>query len=243
MISIITITSNNKTGLIKTLGSLDSSSKDKFEVIIIDNLSDDGSEKEIQKYQALLKNIHHIREKDTGIYDAMNKGIDFAKGDYLIFMNAGDRFYSKKVFRDVLKLTEKRYYDFIYGDYIAEYGMVYKKGKAINKIKFGMITSHQAILYNKEIILSKNLKYNLKYKIAADLLFTYEFLDQTHKFKYINEPISFFEKPNISRFTLASLQENHMVRRRHFKTNLITDCFITCSKLLNNLIVKLIRLE
>lgn len=86
-LSIITINLNNKDGLKKTLRSIDNQSNKNFEYLVIDGNSSDGS-------QDLINNSAFIdikiSEKDSGIYDAMNKGIQLAKGEYLLFLNSGD---------------------------------------------------------------------------------------------------------------------------------------------------------
>jgi len=87
-LSIITINFNNAIGLEKTINSIIAQSDSNFEYIIIDGDSDDNSIEIIKKNEQYLS--HWISEPDTGIYNAMNKGIVKAKGDYLLFLNSGD---------------------------------------------------------------------------------------------------------------------------------------------------------
>lgn len=93
-LSIITINYNNAAGLKKTLDSVASQTCTDFEHIIVDGASTDGSVDEIIVYsQSPIANRHKITwlsEPDTGIYNAMNKGIKLAKGEYLLFLNSGD---------------------------------------------------------------------------------------------------------------------------------------------------------
>lgn len=93
-LSIITINYNNAVGLKKTLDSVASQTCTDFEHIIVDGASTDGSVDEIIAYsQSPIANRHKIiwiSEPDTGIYNAMNKGIKLAKGEYLLFLNSGD---------------------------------------------------------------------------------------------------------------------------------------------------------
>ena len=115
MLSIITITSNNQ-GIQKTLDSveLQKINPNKIEHLIIDNLSSDNTSKIVQKYQKTAKyQVTYIREKDTGRYNAMNKGIANSKGKYLLFLNAGDSLHNSETLSKVLpKLTA----DIVYGD-------------------------------------------------------------------------------------------------------------------------------
>ena len=93
-LSIITINYNNAAGLKKTLDSVAAQTYTDFEHIIVDGASTDGSVDEIIAYsQSPIANRHKIiwlSEPDTGIYNAMNKGIKKASGDYLLFLNSGD---------------------------------------------------------------------------------------------------------------------------------------------------------
>lgn len=91
ILSIITVNFNNKQGLIKTLESLKRQSFQKYEHIIIDAGSTDGSKETILEYsKENTKLSFWVSEKDNGIYDGMNKGIKHAKGEYLYFLNSGD---------------------------------------------------------------------------------------------------------------------------------------------------------
>ncbi|MFN5376044.1 MAG: glycosyltransferase, partial [Chitinophagaceae bacterium] len=91
-ITIISVNLNNLSGLKKTVNSVISQDYTNFEYIIIDGGSNDGSAEYIQSISRKLK--YYISEKDYGIYSAMNKGILKSNGDYLIFLNSGDYFYS-----------------------------------------------------------------------------------------------------------------------------------------------------
>lgn len=100
--SIITINYNNSNGLRNTIESVVNQSYSDYEYIVIDGNSTDDSIKVIQKF---ANNIDiWISEPDKGIYNAMNKGIDHAHGDYLCFMNSGDCFYDQNVLQNVTSL-------------------------------------------------------------------------------------------------------------------------------------------
>ena len=87
-LSIITINLNDETGLRKTIDSVINQTFTDYEFIIIDGLSKDGSVDIIKQHQEKI--VYWISEKDSGIYNAMNKGIRVAKGEYLYFLNSGD---------------------------------------------------------------------------------------------------------------------------------------------------------
>ena len=101
--SIITINYNNKEGLEQTIKSVLSQTFRNYQFIIIDGGSSDGSVDVIKKY---ANNINYwISEPDKGRYNAMNKGIKQAIGDYLNFMNSGDTFHSPTVLEDIAKMN------------------------------------------------------------------------------------------------------------------------------------------
>jgi len=89
-VSIVTVVYNRVNQLEETILSVLNQQFDKFEYIIIDGGSTDGTIDLIRKYEDRI--AYWISEKDKGIYDAMNKGIDAAKGKWINFMNCGDRF-------------------------------------------------------------------------------------------------------------------------------------------------------
>lgn len=165
--SVITVNYNNCLGLEKTIKSVVEQKEIKdFEYIIIDGASTDGSVDIIMKYSDRIN--FWVSEQDGGIYDAMNKGVHFAKGDYCIFMNSGDCFYDEEVLSKVSNLIRTEA-DFIAGDYIIN-KKVHKSPKTITALTlFKFIDTsicHQA-LFTKREILMKN-PYRKEFRIVAD---------------------------------------------------------------------------
>ena len=111
-LSIITINYNNAIGLKKTIESLIEQSYQEYEYIVIDGGSDDGSKEVI--WESLRYVSSWCSEKDTGVYNAMNKGIMRATGEYLLFLNSGDYLYDSTVLEDVTSTLSGE--DIIYGD-------------------------------------------------------------------------------------------------------------------------------
>jgi glycosyltransferase involved in cell wall biosynthesis len=99
-ISVITISYNNKEGLEKTLKSVTSQDYKDFEYIVIDGGSNDGSKEILEKYSDKIN--YWVSEPDKGIYNAMNKGIEAAKGEYLLFLNSGDELFSNTIIAEIL---------------------------------------------------------------------------------------------------------------------------------------------
>ena len=94
VLSIITINYNNLGGLMTTVSSVKNQTWQEFEYIVIDGGSCDGSKEYLESQSQFLDTW--VSEKDSGIYNAMNKGINMAKGDYLLFLNSGDHLFNEK---------------------------------------------------------------------------------------------------------------------------------------------------
>lgn len=139
-LSIITINYNNAEGLRQTLKSVACQTCKDFEHIIVDGASTDGSKALIEQYAAEQGTaVRWVSEKDSGIYNAMNKGIRLAKGEYCEFLNSGDKLASEDVVEKMLKaLAENNYPDVLYGDM----QKVTPKGK---KLRRGRFNAHEQV--------------------------------------------------------------------------------------------------
>ena len=111
-LSIITINYNNAEGLEKTIKSIAGQTFRDFEYLVIDGGSSDGSRAVIQKYEERIS--YQCSEKDSGVYNAMNKGILKATGDYLLFLNSGDCLHDSRVLEEIVPLLGNE--DIVYGD-------------------------------------------------------------------------------------------------------------------------------
>lgn len=111
-ISVITIAYNNREGLEKTIKSVVAQTSKDFEYIIIDGNSNDGSKEVLAQYSDKIS--YWISEPDNGIYNAMNKGIKASNGEYLLFLNSGDEFYSEQSLENAFPHLYET--DIIYGD-------------------------------------------------------------------------------------------------------------------------------
>ena len=177
LFSIITIVRNDKAGLLETADSIQGQSARNYEWIIIDGASTDGTTDLLSN----LANDHcrFISEKDSGIYDAMNKGVLRAEGAYMIFMNAGDRFANGDVLKKIDEMLGvlDRQPDFLFGDAyeIADSGQRFlKKATTPKMISYGMFTHHQAMLYRRGF--AEDMQFETSYRIAGDYDFTARFL-------------------------------------------------------------------
>ena len=211
LFSIITVTLNNLTGLKKTLNSIKPQTFQDYEWLIIDGASTDGTCKFLSTH-----NIPYISEKDNGIYDAMNKGVKHANGQYIIFLNAGDMLEGEHTLQEVAERTKEEAYDFLYGDSIENIQgkILFKRSKSHHNITQNMFTHHQAMIYNRDII--QELKYDETYDIAADYDFTWQTIERSQKFLYLPFPICMFEAGGISQQqVLKGRIEQFKIRKTH----------------------------
>ena len=102
LLTIITINRNNAHGLARTMRSVLSQSDRSFEYVVVDGASTDGSREVVEAHATQL--TAWVSERDTGIYNAMNKGVGMAHGDYVLFLNSGDELYDKDVTAKVLPM-------------------------------------------------------------------------------------------------------------------------------------------
>lgn len=170
MLSIITINYNNKEGLKRTIESVINQTNTNYEFIIIDGGSTDGSIEIIHQYKTKI--TYWISEKDEGIYNAMNKGIVIAQGDYCNFLNSGDTFFSNNVVENFfhLRCTE----DICIGNAYFHNGKkhigTWHSPQIYNMSTIYQITpNHQAAFI--KLSLMKKYQYDESLKIVADMDF------------------------------------------------------------------------
>lgn len=169
--SIITVNYNNKEGLIKTIESVINQSFTDYEFIIIDGGSTDGSVDILNKFDEQI--TYWVSERDKGIYNAMNKGIAKASGEYLNFMNSGDCFYDNKVLEHITNQHPEK--DIIVGrdyHYNAHTGQGFATilPKRITMLTFYIQTlPHQSSFFKKELFY--NCQYDENLRIVSDIKF------------------------------------------------------------------------
>lgn len=168
-LSIITINYNDKVGLAATFESIFKQTYQDFEFVVIDGGSTDGSKALIEQYADKID--YWVSEKDTGIFNAMNKGIKAAKGDYLLFLNGGDTFYNQEVLANVMQQISNAY-QIYYGDVQRVFNDGTKKIKTYpEKLKFSFFVdsaiAHQSAIV-KRTLFEKVGYFNENYKVFAD---------------------------------------------------------------------------
>ena len=162
--SIITVCLNAGQGLLDTVERTLGQTYGHFEIIVKDGGSQDGS---IEKLPDDPR-IRVVSRKDTGIYDAMNQGIEEARGDYLIFMNCGDWFYSPDVLQSIAERIGEARLPLYYGKCFDRMtGQVRAYPKQLTRMTcYRTMICHQATVYRADVL--KKRPYDLSYPILAD---------------------------------------------------------------------------
>lgn len=171
-ISVITVCYQAENSIAQTVESLCSQTYQEIEYIIVDGNSTDRT-LEIAKDTLKGFPVKIISEPDRGIYDAMNKGVHVATGDYVHFLNAGDKYYSPDILEEVAFEIEKTHADILYGDIEYWYpdgsrGRRIYDAKCAKQIYYltGDCINHQAMFARRKLFEKKNFDINLR--ICAD---------------------------------------------------------------------------
>jgi glycosyltransferase involved in cell wall biosynthesis len=212
-ITIITVVYNNKSGIKETIKSVLSQVYENVEYIIIDGGSTDGTTDVIKQHQDKIN--YWVSEPDSGIYDAMNKGVKAAGGEYLYFLNAGDCFCNNEVLKKISKHLDGQY-DLIYGRIIMDYGkyQVIKQGD-IRKLKWGQMPPHQASFVKRDIFEEVGY-FDTSFKCSGDRDFFCKLYKNKYSYKRIKDLIAYFISGGMSSNKQISNKEQIMVLKRHF---------------------------
>lgn len=220
LISVITVSFNSVKTIEKTILSVLDQTYKNIEYIIIDGGSTDGTVDIIKKYQDRIK--YWVSEKDSGIYDAMNKGSIIAKGEYLNFMNSDDYFFSDTTIEECIPFLDTQY-DIVYGDVEVRYN---KFKIIINKFPPKYLwmgpVNHQSSFIKRETMLKYG--YNVSNKIVADFEFFLTVYYNSGKILKINKTIASYSSGGVS-----SINDYQV----------ILDIYETVRKFRNNIFIKI----
>lgn len=234
-LSIITINYNNAAGLKKTLDSVAAQTCIDFEHIIVDGASSDGSVEIIREYEQFLvsnlsplaSNLKWISEQDTGIYNAMNKGVRMAKGEYTLMLNSGDYLVDEHVIKKVLPLLDGT--DIIQGNTIEDYAhqKVRNRGYGKSDIDFFDVMKghflHQASFCRK-CLFDKYGYFDESYRIVSDTKFFMTCLGKGNaSFKYIDIDIANYDITGISAETQGQWAERRVLEFRRMRNELYSN--------------------
>ena len=246
LISIITINYNHLKGLQQTFESIiNQSDRSEIEWIIIDGNSTDGSAEWLKDRESEFQQL--VIERDKGIYDAMNKGLKLATGDYVWFLNSGDSLHSKNVLKDVCNTIRETQAEVIFGDTMfvdsegKEIGLISKlKPQTLpekltnNSFRFGMNLCHQSFIAKKALC----PWYDVHFRQAADVNWIIEILNRNPSNVRTPFVIANFEVGGSSyQHTQKAWKERFAVLQKHygFIPNILAHGWIVIRRIIFNI--------
>jgi glycosyltransferase involved in cell wall biosynthesis len=221
--SVITVCYNAGDCITKTINSIKKQDCRDFEYIVVDGLSKDDTVAKIKSEEhSFNARIKVVSEKDDGLYDAMNKGIAIAEGEYLIFINADDELCPdilSKVKRVINSQNERP--DIVYGDSINVY---YDGDQQVTKVRHsypqitcktlrkGMGVVHQSI-FTRKTLFEQIGGFNIEYSIGADWDFLIRGVKNEAKMLYIPIPVCVFPTDGVS--AGVHNKQRHRIRKKN----------------------------
>ncbi|MFD1256970.1 glycosyltransferase family 2 protein [Mucilaginibacter terrae] len=217
-LSVITVVYNNVRDIERTILSVIGQSYSNIEYIVIDGASTDGTLDVINKYKDRINII--ISGKDKGIYDAMNKGLAAATGDYVLFMNSGDEIYAPDTVAKIFSSYTDA--DIYYGETEmindAGHSLGQRRHKAPKQFtwkdfKYGMAISHQAIYIKRSL----TQPYNSKYQLSADIDWILQAAKRAERIVNVHQYVAKYLVGGMSKTKhRQSLLERFFIMREHY---------------------------
>ena len=231
VITIATVTYNAEATLQRTLESVASQTYPYIEHLIIDGCSKDLTTELIHKYvdanaeQETPHDIRFIREPDKGLYDAMNKALEQATGDYIVFLNAGDQLHTPQTLEQLAKKVSEDMPAIIYGetDIVDENGLFlrHRRLQAPEQLtwkdfRWGMLVCHQSFYVRMD--LAKQELYNLRYHFSADFDWCIRLMKQVNNSIYNSQMIltDYLHEGMTTTYHKSSLWERFKIMTNHY---------------------------
>lgn len=239
-LSIITVVYNDKEHISKTLESVGTQTSEYIEHIVIDGASSDGTAIICQNYCRNNPRIKFISERDTGIYDAMNKGLRTATGHWLIFLNSGDTFFNSKTAQRITNFAKNHEdCDMIVCDITRDKNDFNRISPRILRTSYkeSIPCSHQACLINRQTHLRH--PYDLSYRLAADYDMMYTILDEGGKWTYWPHILSSYMSGGISDRRKFEVRKEWILvkcrnKLRRVPLYLLGRCLVRAKRLIKN---------
>ena len=230
-ISLITVTFNAGSTIERCIQSVISQTYKNVEYIIVDGASTDTTAQIVSKYNSYINRF--VSEPDHGIYDAMNKGINFATGDIIGMLNADDYFSDNSVLADIAGVFEDKDVDVLYGDldYVNELGNIFRKWRSgrytSGKFNWGWMPPHPTF-YCQRKLFDRFGYYSLGYGTSADYELMLRFMHKRQlKSFYLKKVMVKMKTGGASNKSLSSRVKGFVNDYRAMGQNGIRSPFIT----------------
>jgi glycosyltransferase involved in cell wall biosynthesis len=224
-LSIITVCYNAERTIERTIKSVITQTYKNIEYVVIDGQSTDKTLDLLKSYKNSIAVM--VSEKDKGIYDAMNKGLDLSSGTYILLLNADDYLFSPNTIENMMvAIGQHNDEDIFYGNLLmfddkTGRGKIWKPGHISGKLLYSSTLPHPATIY-KRTIFDKLNKFDETYKIAADYEFYVRAYTQGANFRYLNQLVSVFSYGGIStsgEYKRLTHDERKKTLLRHFSAS------------------------
>jgi glycosyltransferase involved in cell wall biosynthesis len=227
-ITVITVVKDNMIGLKKTIESIRSQDYKNIEHIIVDGLSTDGTLDVISEMRD--ENTRVISERDSGIYDAINKGIKISTGKVIGVLHSGDIYASKNILSRVAEKFLTKNLEAVFADveYVDNFGAIRREysSKYFSKInlKYGIIMAHTSLFLSKELYI-KFGTYNKNYKIAGDFeliskIFSNDIIFEYDEIVYIKMILGGISNKSLWNRYIINIEILHALKSNNIQSNL-----------------------
>ncbi len=214
LISIVTAVLNDRDALLKTIESIREQECGQYELIVVDGCSEDGTRQVIEQCADVID--ISISEKDNGIYDAMNKGIQLSTSQYITFLNAGDYYTTPNALLQIVDAIQSNKPDMIYSDAALSTGKIFFARELTKKnlIRYGSSTVvHQTLFVSKKIV----NQFDITYEIKSDFDWYFGLLAKKRhvSFYHIQKPLVAYDMSGVSsRHFVKGLKEHMLIIKK-----------------------------
>ena len=219
-VSIITVCFNAGKTIQETIESVLNQTYTDFEYIIQDGMSSDNTMEIVEKYAEKFCNVgiryQYESELDTGIYNAMNKATSKASGEWCIYLNADDSFYSNRILQEVFEDSDYEGYDDVFGAYCRhdEKNNYVFQSEAIDILPRKMPFVHQTIFVRTNVF--RNYGYDEQYRLCADYDAFFKMYADGRRFKQIANVVSNYSISGVSgESNITALEETIQIQKKH----------------------------
>jgi glycosyltransferase involved in cell wall biosynthesis len=239
LVSVITVCFNAEASLEKTLLSVLNQTYAPIQYIVIDGGSIDSTPEILKQYGAQLDVC--LSEPDKGVYDAMNKGVKLAKGDWVIFLNAGDAFIDANVISRIFTGYSDNASLIVGAVRLSNGDIFYPKQMTRLRLSYSMPFCHQGMFYRRSLF--ERHAFDIHYKSIADNEHLFRLFDDRVIVKYIDQVVAYYDEPGISaQHFFQSWRDKFVVVVKHMPAFVPATLAVFVKALLGKIIKNLIRL-
>lgn len=219
-ITVVTVCLNAADTIAATIESVLGQTYENMEYLIMDGISTDGTQEIIHQYEGDAR-VRAVFEHDSGLYNAMNRGLDLCSGRYILYMNSGDLFYDEKVIEDMVPHLNA---DLVYGNTLRrkscgeQVEKYYGKYKLMWLLLSGRMMSHQSLFTRTDVM--KKFRFDEQYRISADYDFVVRAKKSGCSIKYVDRTVSIMDNmegisAQIENYEIMRMEDDRSLRKNY----------------------------